>query len=271
MDYSYVRVVTGPAAEPVYLDAAKDHLRVTGTDDDTLIGNLIRAARQFCEAYQGRSFVAKTYEMAFDDGFPEIIYPPFGPLISVSSVKYVDTAAAVQTVSTSVYTIDSYAEPPRVFEAYNQVWPSGVRGVENAVKVTYSAGYAAKFTAVAETDILTVFDRTYTDGDIVRLSNSGGALPAGLAANTDYYVRDVSGQTLKLAATADGAAIDITDAGSGINFLGEIPQKVIAAIKLVLGHLYEHREDVAEVEGRAGLNSIPMGAKMLLQQERANW
>jgi len=267
MDYSYLRIATGPVVEPVYLDAAKDHLRVTGTDDDTLITNLIRAARQFCEAYQGRSFVVRTYEMAFDNEFSEIIYPPFGPLVSVSSITYVDTDGTTQTASTSVYTVDSYAEPPRIFEAYNQVWPSGVRGVENAVKMTFIAGYAASFTAAADTDILTVSGRTYTDADIVRLSNSGGALPEGLAANTDYHVRDVSGQTLKLAATADGAAIDITGAGTGTHFIGEIPQNVIAAIKLVLGHLYEHREDVTEVK----LDGIPLGAKMLLQQERANW
>ena len=53
-------------------------------------------------------------------------------------------------------------------------------------------------------------------GDIVRFENSGGALPTGLAINTDYYVQAIpSGTTFRLALTAGGAAIAYTDAGTG--------------------------------------------------------
>lgn len=40
------------------------------------------------------------------------------------------------------------------------------------------------------------------------------ALPGGIAANTTYYVRDAAANTLKLAATEGGAAIDVTTDGA---------------------------------------------------------
>lgn len=67
-------------------------------------------------------------------------------------------------------------------------------------------------------------------GDKVQVSNSGGALPGGLAAATNYYVirlRDGSGK-LKLATTyanaLAGTAIDITSAGSGTQSMSHIDQ-----------------------------------------------
>ncbi|MGE0256921.1 MAG: host specificity factor TipJ family phage tail protein, partial [Alphaproteobacteria bacterium] len=54
----------------------------------------------------------------------------------------------------------------------------------------------------------------FYDGDTVQLVSTGG-LPAPLVAATDYFVRDRAAGTFKLAATAGGAAIDLTTAGSG--------------------------------------------------------
>jgi len=44
----------------------------------------------------------------------------------------------------------------------------------------------------------------------------------------------------------------------------DIPERIKAAIKLLLGHLYEHREAVSETR----LNEIPLGAKRLLQLDK---
>lgn len=54
----------------------------------------------------------------------------------------------------------------------------------------------------------------HVDGDPIRLTTTG-TLPSGFAINTTYYVRDASGESFKLAATLGGAAIPLTDAGSG--------------------------------------------------------
>jgi hypothetical protein len=105
--------------------------------------------------------------------------------------------------------------------------------------------------------------RTFADGDVVRLSNSGGALPAGLERDTDYHVRDSTGTTFKLAATAGGSAIDITAAGTGLHFAGVIPSTIVRAMKLLIGHWYEQREEAVA----GSLSSIPMGAAALLGSE----
>ncbi len=71
------------------------------------------------------------------------------------------------------------------------------------------------FTVNTGTDVVTATGHTYINGQRVRVSQSGGALPSPLVAATDYYVRDVATDTFKLALTSGGAAIDITTAGSG--------------------------------------------------------
>jgi hypothetical protein len=58
------------------------------------------------------------------------------------------------------------------------------------------------------------------DGQKVRVVNAGGGLPSGLAAETDYFVRDRTGSSLRLAATLGGAAIDVTTAGTGVHTVG---------------------------------------------------
>jgi hypothetical protein len=73
------------------------------------------------------------------------------------------------------------------------------------------------FTANSSTDIIDTGTFTPVIGMALTVSNSGGALPAPLVANTTYYARDVSGHTCKLASTPGGAAINLTTNGSGTN------------------------------------------------------
>ena len=47
----------------------------------------------------------------------------------------------------------------------------------------------------------------------VVVSKTLGALPVGLLEDAIYFVRDTSGDTFKVAATAGGAAVDVTVAG----------------------------------------------------------
>ncbi len=136
-----LQLVTAPASEPVTLAEAKSHLRVTVTDDDTLITSLIVAARQWIENFTRRALITQTWDYfldAFDDGGIEIPRPP---LISVGSVKYVDNDGATQTLATSEYTADTAAERGLVRLAYGKSWP-GTRTQANAVTIRFTAGYA---------------------------------------------------------------------------------------------------------------------------------
>ena len=75
----------------------------------------------------------------------------------------------------------------------------------------------ATFTA-ATTDIITSNAHGLAAGNMVVLSTTT-TLPAGLAASTVYYVRDVTTNTFKLSPTSNvdglGPVVDITDTGTG--------------------------------------------------------
>jgi uncharacterized phiE125 gp8 family phage protein len=138
-----IREITAPSVEPVSLAEANLHLREDGTDQDTLIQALIKGARQYAEAYTGRAFVARTFELTLP-AFPAggEIEVPRPPLIAVESVKYIDTAGALQTVAAADYQVDTYRAPGLVKPAYGATWPATRSGDYNAVQVRFQAGYA---------------------------------------------------------------------------------------------------------------------------------
>lgn len=70
------------------------------------------------------------------------------------------------------------------------------------------------FTADASTDVITSASHGYSNDTVVTVSSTT-TLPAPLVAGVRYYVRDVTTNTFKLAATLGGSAINITSAGSG--------------------------------------------------------
>jgi len=75
------------------------------------------------------------------------------------------------------------------------------------------------FTGAAATDVITSTAHGLSNGMTIEVYNIGGALPTGLSAGTTYFVRDAAADTFKVALTASGAAVDITGAGTGTNYL----------------------------------------------------
>lgn len=71
------------------------------------------------------------------------------------------------------------------------------------------------FTASVTTDRLTCNGHGVQAGWQIIVSNSGGGLPTGLSASTRYFARDVTPNSFKVSLEPDGAAIDITGAGTG--------------------------------------------------------
>lgn len=80
---------------------------------------------------------------------------------------------------------------------------------------------AQTFTADATTDFLTFAD-VPANGSSVRVSNSGGALPAPLVAGTTYFIVNKTGSTAKLSLTSGGTAINLTTNGTGTNSIKNV-------------------------------------------------
>ena len=135
-------VTVPPTSEPLTLGELKTALQVLHSADDAEITAMGIAAREYVERYTGRQLMTATYTLTMC-GFPCGGFDlPRPPLASVTSITYVDGDGATQTVATSVYAVDTGHEPGRVNLKYQQQWPVA-RSQENAVTVTYVAGYAS--------------------------------------------------------------------------------------------------------------------------------
>lgn len=67
------------------------------------------------------------------------------------------------------------------------------------------------------------------DDELVFRAESGGSLPAPLVAGTTYYAKPSTDSTFQVAATAGGAAVDLTTSGSNVVVVAELP--IASAIK----------------------------------------
>lgn len=112
---------------------------------------------------------------------------------------------------------DFVVSDDQIKNAYNQER-------ENRFKIDDTKSFP--FTAKAEDDQITAAAHGLTEGTRITVANSGGALPTGLAAATNYYVRDVMPDAFKVSATPGGAAVDLTADGSGTQTATRYPDVV---------------------------------------------
>jgi len=149
---------TPPAVEPVTVAEAKAHLRVDTSDDDTYIGTLITAAREWCEQYLDRTLVHTQWVMRFDRFPPsgeEPVELPRPPMVTSGtatavSVTFTSEAGATSTYSTSQYRVDRNATPGAIKPIYGSTWTPHLED-DNSISVTWWAGYGAAGSSVPAT------------------------------------------------------------------------------------------------------------------------
>lgn len=255
-----VYTVRGPSVQPISLAEAKLHLRISTSAQDGFVAALIAAMCEMAQHQTNRQIIAARLCLALDE-FPcaEIVIPT-APVLQVVSISYTDTAGVAQTLAPESYLVPGQQTPTRVISAEGG-WPA-TRRQPGAVRITFDSGHAAPL--LADTAANTIAVPAWPDlavGAVLRLSNSGGALPAPLQSSTDYYVHSVAAaRTYTLSTTPGGAAIDITTAGTGLSYLGEVPESVKAWMKLRMGALDANRE---EVGAKAELVSLPFADRLL--------
>jgi uncharacterized phiE125 gp8 family phage protein len=251
----------GPGAEPVSLTEAKAHCRVDSSDEDSLLSALIDSARGHVESAAGRSMLTRIMRTKFDRWYCEIGLS--APLRKVIAVTYLDSAGALQTLASSAYVVDQSVLQGAITRAHAATWPVTFRHPA-AVAVDYVAGYATPFTVNSTTNTLLAKAHPFASGDPVRLSNSGGDLPAGLLPGVDYFAIGVSANALQLAETEAGTAIEITGDGTGTHFAGGPDDSAFVAMRhamlLLIGHWFDNRSESVGFQTQ----NIPMGVDRLL-------
>lgn len=94
-----------------------------------------------------------------------------------------------------------------------------MRTIELFTKAGTNAQSFLDAAVTAAADTIGIAGHGFITGDRVQVANSGGALPTGLSAATDYWVIKVSDDAIKLATSLAnaiaGTAVDITGAAGG--------------------------------------------------------
>jgi len=129
-------LITAAATSPVLLSEARDHVRASG-DDDTLIVALIAAATGYAETYTGTAFLPQTWEYVADKFPVSDIEITLGPIVSVTSVKYLDIAGIEQTIAGAEYNVDTNSATGRIVPL--TIWPTAKVAI-NAVRVRFVVG-----------------------------------------------------------------------------------------------------------------------------------
>lgn len=160
----HLDLVTAPASEPVTTSEVKTFLRIDSSDEDTLLSNLITAARQSAESYTGRAFITQTWKMFLDgwpygkgewwDGVRQLpirelhglseLNIPLPPLQSITHVKTYDDDDTATTFSSSNYYVSSYsgdyARNGRISLRTSATWPTYERD-SDGIEIQFVAGY----------------------------------------------------------------------------------------------------------------------------------
>lgn len=141
MNWSRLKRTVAPEAPPVSLSEARLWLRLDGDAEDLLIDQLLTDATDYIEGPDGIGLAMAEQTWTYSlDAFPSEIRIPLGPVLAVSSITYVDTDGAQQTLDPAEYQVDTSGRTARIRPAYGRSWPS-TRGDMNAVVVTFTAGF----------------------------------------------------------------------------------------------------------------------------------
>lgn len=144
-------LVTDAASEPLSLSEVKDYLKVSGTDFDDQITNLIVAVRQYGEIITGRDFVNKTWK-TYLDVFPSCnvgINIRRSKLQSITSIEYYTSDVLTAYSSANYYITDESGYASIYLKSSVASWPT-VDDRKQAAVITFVSGYGADATSVPD-------------------------------------------------------------------------------------------------------------------------
>lgn len=136
-----------PVTEPVTIYDARRQCNLASTDTthDVKLAHLIASAREQWEHDTGTYFIKRTMQLELP-GLCEMRFP-HSPVSAITTVEYYDSGNSSQTLSSSVYQLDSGRSELRL--AYNQQWPTSAARWD-AVTITYVLGSHVDSTTVPD-------------------------------------------------------------------------------------------------------------------------
>ncbi|MCY6354519.1 head-tail connector protein [Clostridium sp. ZS2-4] len=148
-----VKIINQPLVEPITIEEAKQHLRISGSDEDIIVASMIKQAREFCEDFQNRKYITQTLELVLDS-FPRencIAFKNCSPIQRVESIKYYDNTGEEHLFDESNYIVDIDGFINRIVLRNYKQWPSISLQRVNGVRIRFTAGFGDKEENVPET------------------------------------------------------------------------------------------------------------------------
>ena len=142
------QLITPNAVLEVSLDAAKTQLGIDGTELDETVTAWVKGIVAHAEHQTGRVILDQTWRTTLDT-FPDAIRLPFAPCSSVTSLKFIDSTGAEQTLDPQDYDLSSEGQAAWVVPAFGKSWPATYAKI-NAVKVDAVFGYGSTVTDVPD-------------------------------------------------------------------------------------------------------------------------
>lgn len=174
-------LITAPQLEPVSIDEIKTQLRLSSdhpATEDLQIGIYRSAARKYYEWRTGRTIQETEWELILprfpSNDFVEL--PRATPLVSITSVTYVDSNGTANIWNSANYIADIWNLPGRLVRADGESWPSFTAYPTAAVRIRYKAGIAVD-SPLAEADdadkvpILLLAARLYDEREAVNVQD----------------------------------------------------------------------------------------------------
>lgn len=143
-------LVTAPAAMPVTSDELRTHLWTIypeKTTDDYLDA-LISAATSYVETATWRKLISQKWRLYLDAWPSDGIRLPFGSVLSIDKVTWLDEDAAETDLSATTDYIASLVGSEPIIIPRSDGWPSDALFDIDAIRVEFTAGYGAAATAI---------------------------------------------------------------------------------------------------------------------------
>jgi uncharacterized phiE125 gp8 family phage protein len=168
----------------VTLAEAKAWCRVTHSDHDTMLTQIINAVESYMNGYSGilgRALINQVWDQAFCSfASPMRLAVPVAS--AITHVKYFDASNVEQTLSPTVYQLLSDARGSYVSLKPAQNWPS-IYSREDAVSIRWTAGYGAAASNVPDalrTAAMLLIAHYYRHPEATVIGKSIEELPLGV-------------------------------------------------------------------------------------------
>lgn len=178
-----LKLLSGPAAEPVSIDEVKAHLRVDGNSEDALIASLLLTSRLHIEAALGLALMTQHWQLVMDV-WPVATTVKIGiaPVQAINEIRVLDRDGASTVVPSSSYALEATGRPARIVPK-DQAWPMPGRKA-GGIHIDFVAGFGSAADAVPSPirqALLLLVTHWYEHRDPIEIGAPATAVPQAVS------------------------------------------------------------------------------------------